>query len=180
MRYFLGIEVMQSSAGIFICQKKYAYEVLDRFQMANSNPVQSLIIPGAKLTKDVDGVRIDITYYKQIIGSLMYLSATRPDMAYVVSLFSRFMENLVIFCTTMIFCDNSSTIKLSKNLVLHGCSKHIHIKFHFLRDLTKGVVKLVHCQSQDQIADILTKPLKVEVFVKLRGLLGICSSSMIN
>lgn len=65
-------------------------------------------------------------------------------------------------CTT-IFCDNSSTIKLSKNLVMHGRSKHIGVRFHFLRDLSKeGVVQLVHCGSQEQIADVLTKPLKLE------------------
>ena len=40
-------------------------------------------------------------------------------------------------CTTIIFCDNSSTIKLSKNPVSHGRSKHIDVRFHFLRDLTR-------------------------------------------
>ena len=60
--------------------------------------------------------------------------------------------------------------------------KHIDVRFHFLRDLTKaGVVDLVHCQSQDQIADILlTKPLKLEAFEKLRGLLGVWSGSTVN
>lgn len=51
---------------------------------------------------------------------------------------------------TTVYCDNSSAIKLSKNPVLHGRSKHIDIRFHFLRDLTKeGAVELVHCNSQD-------------------------------
>ena len=70
-------------------------------------------------------------------------------------------------CTTM-FCDNSSTIKLSKNPVMHGRSKHIDVHFHFLRDLTKGVVELVHCGTQDQIVDVMTKPLKLDMFLKLR------------
>ena len=48
-------------------------------------------------------------------------------------------------CTT-IMCDNSSTIKLSRNQVMHGRSKHIDVRFHFLRDLTKdGIVELIHC-----------------------------------
>ena len=82
---------------------------------------------------------------------------------------------------TSIYYDNSSTIKLSKNPVLHGRSKHIDVRFHFLRDLTKEeVVELGPCQSQEQIADILTKPLKLEAFVKLRGLLGVCSGSVLN
>jgi hypothetical protein len=79
-----------------------------------------------------------------------------------------------IGCTT-IFCDNSSTIKLSKNPVLHGRSKHIDVKFYFLRDLCKdGTIDLVYCKSEDQIADIFTKALKRELFIKLRELLGVC------
>lgn len=48
-----------------------------------------------------------------------------------------------------IYCDNSSTIKLSKNSVLHGKSKHIDFRYHFLRDLTKGVIELVYCRNAD-------------------------------
>ena len=83
-------------------------------------------------------------------------------------------------CTT-ILCDNSSTIKLSKNPVLRGRSKHIDIRFHFLRELVKdGVVDLSHCNTQDQVADIMTKPLRLEVFLKLRSLLGVCEVPNIN
>ncbi|KAJ7971778.1 Retrovirus-related Pol polyprotein from transposon TNT 1-94 [Quillaja saponaria] len=75
---------------------------------------------------------------------------------------------------TTIYCDNSSAIKLSKNPVLHGQSKHIDVKFHFLRDLTKErVIDLIYCRSEDQVADIFTKPLKVAAFQKLRKLLGV-------
>ena len=73
-----------------------------------------------------------------------------------------------------IFCDNNSSIKLSKNPVLHGRSKHIDVKFHFLRDLTKeGVIDLIYCRSEDQVADIFTKSLKLAAFQKLRNLLGV-------
>lgn len=76
-------------------------------------------------------------------------------------------------CTTVL-CDNSSTIKLSKNLVMHGRSKHIDVRFHFLRDLTRdGVVELKHCVTQEQVADIMTKPLKLDVFLKLRESMGV-------
>lgn len=57
---------------------------------------------------------------------------------------------------TVIYSDNNSAIKLSKNSVLHGRNKHIDMSFHFL------VIELVHCCSQDQVADIMTKALKVE------------------
>ena len=285
MRYFLGIEVMQKSDGIFINQKKYVMEVLERFEMDKSNPVQNPIVPGEKLQKDENGVKVDSTYYKQIIGSLMYLTATRPDVMFVVSLISRYMEHptkihlqtakkilrylkgtvdygvfykkggnedLVAYTdsdyagdlddrkstsgyvfllssgavswsskkqpvvslstteaefiaaagcacqtvwlrrileklghtqrnSTTVYCDNSSAIKLAKNPVMHGRSKHIDVRFHFLRELTKdGTVQLVYCNTQEQVADVMTKPLKLDVFVKLRNLLGVCSLQNVN
>jgi hypothetical protein len=83
--------------------------------------------------------------------------------------------------STTIHCDNSSAIKLCKNPVLHGRSKHIDVRFHFIRELTNmGVVEVIHCNTQNQIADIMTKPLKNDAFVKLRGLMGICSMPSIN
>ena len=70
---------------------------------------------------------------------------------------------------------------LSKNPVINGRSKHIDVRFHFLRDLTKdGVVKLGHCASEDQLVDIMTKPLRLEVFMRLRELLGVCLASVVN
>ncbi|KAG4961707.1 hypothetical protein JHK82_038393 [Glycine max] len=70
--------------------------------------------------------------------------------------------------------DNKSTIALAKNPVSHGRSKHIDTKFHFLRDqVNKGKVKLKHCKIEVQLADIMTKSLKIERFKKLRGSLNI-------
>ena len=78
---------------------------------------------------------------------------------------------------TVIHCDNISAIKLSKNPVMPGRSKHIDVRFHFLRNLIKDeVVELVQCSTQEQVADILTKPLKLETFVKMRGLMGVCEN----
>ena len=66
---------------------------------------------------------------------------------------------------TKIYFDNSSSIKLSKNPIMHGRCKHIGVIYHFLRDLTKdGTIELVHCNSEDQMNDIFTKPLKLESF----------------
>lgn len=92
MRYFFGIEVLQQDDGIFIHQKKYLQEILDRFGMTKSNSVLNPIVPGAKLGKDSNGESVDNTFFKQMIGSLMYLTATRPDLMFVVSLLSRYME----------------------------------------------------------------------------------------
>ncbi|XP_056173168.1 secreted RxLR effector protein 161-like [Syzygium oleosum] len=246
--------------------------------MKNCNSSSTPTEVGLKLVKDPEGKRVDSTMYKQIVGSLMYLTSTRPDIMYSVSLISRYMENptemhlfaakrifrylqgtadfgllykkgessnlmgftdsdyagdqddrrstsgyvfmmgsgaiswsskkqlIVTLSTTeaefvaatscacqaiwlkkileelhvesqgptVIYCDNSSAIKLSKNPVLHGRSKHIDVKFHFLRDLTKeGVIDLIYCRSEDQVADIFTKSLKLAAFQKLRNLLGV-------
>lgn len=64
MRYFLDIEVVQTPTRIFIGQKKYAQEVLDRFRMMNCNQVGTPSEPGLKLTDDPEGKKIDNTYFK--------------------------------------------------------------------------------------------------------------------
>ena len=82
---------------------------------------------------------------------------------------------------TVVFCDNISAIKLSKNPVMYGRSKHIDVRFHFLRDLVKdGILELIHCFTQQQVADILTKPLKLDTFLKMRNLLGVHEYPGIN
>jgi len=92
MKYFLGIEVLQNPEGIYICQRRYAQEILKRFGMDRCNPVKNPIVPGCKLSKDEEGTKVDASVFKQVVGSLMYLTATRPDLMYGVSLISRFMS----------------------------------------------------------------------------------------
>ena len=73
-----------------------------------------------------------------------------------------------------IFIDNNLAINLAKNPVAHGRSKHIDIRSHFLRDLIKKKkIELKFCNTEDKVADILTKPLKFDTFEKLRKMLGI-------
>ncbi|CAL2270439.1 unnamed protein product [Prunus armeniaca] len=93
MHYFLGIEVVQSAAGNFICQKKYVLKVLERFYMMSCNPVGTPTEIGLKLTRDLNGERIYNTYFKQIVGSLMYLTSIRLDIMHAVSMISRYMDN---------------------------------------------------------------------------------------
>eukprot|EP00253_Pinus_taeda_P026483 PITA_26483 len=92
LRYFLGIKVDQSENGVFIYQDKYVEAVLKRFNMQNSKAAVTPTIVGLKLTKEDSSKDFDPKLYKSIVGSLMYLTATRPDIMHAVSLISRFME----------------------------------------------------------------------------------------
>ena len=93
MKFFLGIEVQQSKSGIFISKYKYANTVLKRFNMSNCKEVPTPVITGLKLRKDDDGSTVDPTLFKRLVGSLMYLTATRLDIMYGVNLISIFMES---------------------------------------------------------------------------------------
>jgi hypothetical protein len=245
--------------------------------MADCNPVLTPMEPGAKLSKFDAGERVDATKYRSLVGSLRYLTCTRPDISYSVGVVSRFMEEPVythlkavkrilryirgtesfgLFYTkaedfmlegysdsdwcgdvddrkstsgyvfflgdttftwlskkqpvvtlstceaeyvaaggcvchviwlrrllkelnfaqekaTQIYLDSRSAIELAKNPVHHERSKHIDLKFHFIREHVKEKeIELVHVKSEDQAADIFTKPLSTRLFEKMRNLLG--------
>jgi hypothetical protein len=75
---------------------------------------------------------------------------------------------------TCIWCDNQSCVKLSENLSVHDKSKHIEIRYHYIRDMVqKGAVKLQYVATDEQIADVLTKPLSRVKFVYFRDKLGV-------
>ena len=86
MRFFLGVEVVQDNRGIFINQHKYAEEILKRFGMEECNPVRNPMVPGQKLTKEGTGAEVSSTGFKQLVGSLRYLTVTRPDIMFPVNL----------------------------------------------------------------------------------------------
>eukprot|EP00253_Pinus_taeda_P027099 PITA_27099 len=92
LRYFLGIEVDQSENGVFISQDKYVEAMLKRFNMQNSKAAVTPTVMGLKLTKEDNNKDFHPKLYKSIVGSLMYLTATRPDIMHTLSLISRFME----------------------------------------------------------------------------------------
>ena len=72
--------------------------------------------------------------------------------------------------------DNKSAINLARNPVLHGRSKHIETKYHFLRhQVQRGVLEVVHCSTQKQLADVLTKAIKTDQFLRLRDGIGVTS-----
>jgi len=281
MTYFLGMEVKQSQNEVFICQKKYAKEILKKFQMEECKATSTPMNQKEKLGKEDGTDKVDEGYFRSLIGCLMYLTATRPDILFAVSILSRFMHcasemhlkaakrilryikgtdnysvkfekcqsfklcgfsdsdwagsiddmkstsgycfglgsgvfswcskkqeivaqstaeaefiaataavNQVlwlkkIMCDlhmeqkdkTEIFVDNQAAIAISHSPVFHGKTKHFNIKLYFLREVQKiGEVTLIYCKSEDQLADLFTKPLPVSKFELLRKKIGICSS----
>ncbi|XP_057756222.1 secreted RxLR effector protein 161-like [Arachis stenosperma] len=92
MSYFLRIVVLQKDDGIFISQRKYANDILKKFQIEHSKPVSTPVKEKLKLLREDKGRAVNLTYYKNLIGSLRYLTAIRPDIVFGVDLLSRFME----------------------------------------------------------------------------------------
>lgn len=87
--------------------------------------------------------------------------------------------NLLTKELTVIYVDNKSAIAMAENLGQHGRTKHINIRFHALRDAEKnGEVKLVHCISEDQQADILTKALSTKKFEFQRLMQGVSNKNL--
>lgn len=74
---------------------------------------------------------------------------------------------------TIIHCDNTRTINMSENLALHSKTKHISIKYHFLREkVVEKEVKLEYVSTKEQIVDIFTKPLPKDTIEYLMGMVG--------
>ena len=92
MSYFLGMEVKQDHDGVFISQKKYAKEILNKFHMDDCKRTSTPMNQKEKFSKDDGTEKVDESQYRSLIGCLMYLTATRPDIMFSVSLLSRFMH----------------------------------------------------------------------------------------
>jgi hypothetical protein len=91
MHYFLGLEVWQSPEKIFLNQGKYAVEILKRFDMLECKSMNTPMETKLKLLVDTSSELVDATLHKQIIGSLMYLTNTRPDICFVVNTSSQYL-----------------------------------------------------------------------------------------
>ncbi|GKB48999.1 retrovirus-related pol polyprotein from transposon TNT 1-94 [Tanacetum coccineum] len=84
MSFFLGLQVSQNPKGILINQSKYAHEILKKYGLDSSASVDTPMVEKMKLDEDRQGKLVDPTYFHGMVGSLMYLSASRPDIVFVV------------------------------------------------------------------------------------------------
>lgn len=93
LRYFLGIEVSKTSQGLFISQRKYAEDLIKEFGAHKNKALRLPQDSSVKLTPDMGDPLPDPTLYQRLIGKLIYLTITRPDITYSVNLLSQFMQS---------------------------------------------------------------------------------------
>ncbi|KAH9303948.1 hypothetical protein KI387_008352 [Taxus chinensis] len=279
LHYCLGVEFWQQDHLIFISQVKYATNLLQKFKMYDCNSSSTPMEVGLKLSAHDDSPPVDETLYRQLVGSLIYLTTTQPDLCFAVSYLSRFLSKpklihwgaakrvlryvkgtldfgilyqrvadftligytdsdwggsvdtrrsttgyifslgsgviswqsklqptvaissteaeykaavsagceavwlrqiLVDFQFSQVtatplslFCDNQGVLKMVKNPIYHARTKHIEIHHHYIRQLVdSGEISLHFCPSQEQSADVMTKPLGAFLFVKFQDKLG--------
>ncbi|GKC17568.1 retrovirus-related pol polyprotein from transposon TNT 1-94, partial [Tanacetum coccineum] len=92
MSFFLGLQISQNPRGIFINQSKYANEILKKFDFHKSDPVDTPMVERSKLDEDLSRIPIDQTRYRSMVGSLMYLTANRPDLVFAVCMCARYQS----------------------------------------------------------------------------------------
>ncbi|GJV00454.1 putative ribonuclease H-like domain-containing protein [Tanacetum coccineum] len=121
LSFFLGLQVKQKSDGIFISQDKYVAEILKKFDFASIKTVSTPMETNKALVKDEEAEDVDVHLYRLMIGSLMYLTASRPDIMFVVYACASDYAGASL--------DRKSTTSgcqfLSKRLISWQCKKHI-------------------------------------------------------
>ncbi|KAJ9544789.1 hypothetical protein OSB04_024496 [Centaurea solstitialis] len=276
LNFFLGLQVKQLSAGIFINQAKYIKDILKKYNLENAKIMKTPMSPSCALDSDPDGTAVDVTTYRGMIGSLMYLTASRPDIMFSTCLCARYQskpkvshlkavkrifrylkgtinlglwypkgsgyeltgytdadhggckldrksttghiqflgdklvswaskkQNCVSLSTAEaeyvaaasccsqiiwmrtqlrdygfkfdkipIYCDSKSAIAISCNPVQHTKTKHIDIRYHFIKDhVEKGTIELYFVNTEFQLADLFTKALDEKRFNFLITKLG--------
>ncbi|GJU40613.1 retrovirus-related pol polyprotein from transposon TNT 1-94 [Tanacetum coccineum] len=90
MSFFLGLQISQSPRGIFLNQSKYASKIIKKYGLLTSDSVDTPMVEKSKLDEDLQGKPVDATLYHGMIGSLMYLTSSRPDLIYAVCLCARY------------------------------------------------------------------------------------------
>ncbi|GJY62506.1 putative ribonuclease H-like domain-containing protein [Tanacetum coccineum] len=96
LTFFLGLQVKQKKDGIFISQDKYIAEILKKFRFIEVKTASTLMETQKPLLKDEDGEEVDVHIYRSMIGSLMYLTSSRPNIMLVVCACARYQVNLKV------------------------------------------------------------------------------------
>ncbi|GJT37604.1 retrovirus-related pol polyprotein from transposon TNT 1-94 [Tanacetum coccineum] len=171
---------------------------LKKYGMESSDPVDTPMVEKYNLNEDTQGKVVDPTHYCGMIGPLMYFTASRQTLHLVYAcvpdadhagcqdtrrstsgcmqlLGDRLLTDYGLgFNKIPMYCDNKSAIALSCNNVQHSRSKHIDIRFHFIKEqVENGVVELYFVNTEYQLADIFTKALgreRIEFLINKLGM----------
>ncbi|GKD75360.1 putative ribonuclease H-like domain-containing protein [Tanacetum coccineum] len=216
LTFFLGLQVQQKKDGIFISQDKYMADILKKFDFATMKTSSTPMESNKALLKDEEADSVDIHLYRSMIGSLMYLTASRPDIMFVVCACARFqvtpkmshlhaivimlelaltgnlqqevlwIQNQMLdyefnFMNTKIYIDNESTICIVKNLVFHSKTKHIEIRYHFIRDCyEKKMIRVIKIHTDYNVADLLTEDFDIKENAEFHQIVDFLSTCSIN
>jgi hypothetical protein len=280
LTFFLGLQVKQQQTGIFINQSKYVNDILLKFGFKDVKAASTPMETHKSLSADLEGEDIDVHLYRSMIGSLMYLTASRPDIMFAVCVCARFqvrpkqshlqavkrifrylkgqprlglwypqdspfellaytdsdygganldrksttggcqflgarlvswqckkqttvststaeaeyvaassccsqvlwIQNQMLdygttFMNTPIYIDNNSAISIVNNPVKHSKTKHIEIRYHFIRDCNeKKLIQVLKVHTDNQYADLFTKAFDVGRFTFLISSVGMINS----
>nr|GEU48818.1 retrotransposon protein, putative, unclassified [Tanacetum cinerariifolium] len=171
---------------------------LKKFGMDSCESIDTPMVDRLKLDEDPLGIPVDQTRFCSMVGSLMYLTASRPDLVFDVCMCARstsgsaqFLGDKLIlwmrsqltdygfdFNKIPLYCDNRSSIALCCNNVQHSRSKHIDIRHHFILEKVKGgMVELYFVTMDYQLTDIFTKALPRHLFEFILPRFGMKSMS---
>ncbi|KAK2992810.1 hypothetical protein RJ640_009107 [Escallonia rubra] len=92
LKYFLGIEVARSSRGIYLCQRKYTLNILDDYGLTGARPSEFPMEQNLKLSNSPGPIFSDPSPYRRLVGRLIYLTITRPNIVHTVNILSQFMH----------------------------------------------------------------------------------------
>nr|GFA37745.1 retrotransposon protein, putative, unclassified [Tanacetum cinerariifolium] len=202
--FFLGLQISQSPRGIFNNQSKYALESLKKYGFESCDPVDTQMVEKSKLDEDKEGKAIDPSHYRDTrrstSGSVQFLgerliswsskrqksaaiSSTEAEYialsgccAQILWMQSQLSDYGLAFKKNPMYCDNKSAIALCCNNVQHSRSKHIDIRYHFIKEQVKnGVIELYFVNTEYQLADLFTKALSRDRIEFLTNKLGMRS-----
>ena len=110
LKFFLGLQVKQTKEGIYMHQQKYTKELLKKFKMNNAKPMRTPMHASECLNKDESGKPVDQTIYKGMIGSLLYLTSSRPDIMHSVCLCASFSRTYKTYRNRLLLCSRKIII----------------------------------------------------------------------
>ncbi|RVX06823.1 Retrovirus-related Pol polyprotein from transposon RE2 [Vitis vinifera] len=180
LKYFLGLEVARSRKGISVSQRHNALQLLSDSGFLGCKPASTPMEANINISQDDRKLLENHNLYRRLIGKLLYLTITRPNLAYSVNRLTQYLASPI--STHLIqskepitlFCDNEATLHIAANPVFHERTKHIEIDHHLIQEkIQVGCLKTMHVSSQHQLVDLFIKALFPAQFKYLPSKMGI-------